>query len=463
MSASSVSFLAMHEVAGLLRRGELSAVALAQQQLARIERLEPVLKSFACVTADLALKQAEAADAAFQRGEIRSPLQGIPVGIKDLCRMRGAPTAGGTVVFRSLPSTEDAVVVRRLKQSGAVVLGKLQMTEAGFSDYHPSIAVPMNPWGAKLWSGVSSSGSGVATAAGLCYAAVSTDTGGSIRWPSAANGVTGLKPTWERLSTKGVLPCAPSLDTVGPMARNALDCALLMQAMMSDDVAEQSIFSAESIVSHAPNLQGLRIGVDEHYAFDKSDEPTRAHVSQAIKEFEALGAQVRHVRVPDYPELLADMLKAVAVEAAVSHAATFPSRAAEYGPRAAEVLASAHLIGPEEHSAITARRKRFCELMKLLFNEIDLLVTPVQCFAAPDATLLERQNEGYERLERLARFTCAFNLTGQPTLTLPCGFTEMGAPIGFQLVARSMDDALLLQLGYRYQSITEWHLQVPPL
>src|SRR5277367_6507604 len=232
---SDLHYLELTEIARRLHAREISPVEATTAQLARIERLDGQLKSYAHMMAEAALVQARTAEAEIMRGEIRGPLHGVPIAVKDLCWTRGVPTAAGMSIYKDFRPTEDATVVRKLNAAGAVILGKLQLTEGAYADHHPGIAPPVNPWNAAHWSGASSSGSGVATAAGLCYGSLGSDTGGSIRFPSAANGVTGLKPTWGRVSRHGVFELAASLDHIGPMARSVADAAAVLTAIAGPD------------------------------------------------------------------------------------------------------------------------------------------------------------------------------------------------------------------------------------
>jgi amidase len=223
------------EIGRRIQTGEFSSLAVTRAVLDRIARLDRRLKSYATVTADLALSQAEEADAEIARGKIRGPLHGVPIAVKDLCETKGIPTAAGMAIRKDYRPEKDATVVARLRVAGAVMLGKLQMTEGAFGAHHPSIDPPVNPWSAVHWTGVSSSGSGVATAACLCFGSTGSDTLASIRFPSTMNGVTGLKPTWGRVSRYGIVPLAPSMDHVGPIARSAADAAAILGAIAGSD------------------------------------------------------------------------------------------------------------------------------------------------------------------------------------------------------------------------------------
>jgi amidase len=232
---NGLHYLELMELATRLQKREVSPVEVARAQLDRITTLDGALGSYALVTADEALDQAADAEAEIAAGRYRGPLHGVPIGIKDVCWTKGIPTAAGMAIYRDFRPQEDATVVARLKQAGAVILGKLQMTESAYSDHHPSVVPPKNPWHADYWTGISSSGPAVATAAGLCYGAIASDTGGSIRWPCGANGLTGLKPTWGRVSRFGVFELAASLDHIGPIARSAADVGALLRIIAGAD------------------------------------------------------------------------------------------------------------------------------------------------------------------------------------------------------------------------------------
>jgi amidase len=232
---SDLHYLSLDEAARRLKARDLSSVELTKAMLDRIGRIDPRLRSYATLTANHALADAARLDAEAASGTRRGPLHGVPIAVKDLCNTAGVATAAGMAIHRGNVPTRDATVVARLKQAGAVILGKLQMTEGAYGAHHPNVPAPLNPWNAAYWTGSSSSGSGAATAAGLCFASLGSDTGGSIRFPSTMNGLSGLKPTWGRVSRAGVFPLAESLDHVGPMARSALDAAIVLGVIAGAD------------------------------------------------------------------------------------------------------------------------------------------------------------------------------------------------------------------------------------
>ena len=270
-------------------------MAATQAQLDRIGKLDGQLKSYAYVMATSALEQAKAADLEIGARKVRGPLHGVPIAVKDLCWTKDAPTAAGMKIYRDNRPKEDATVVIKLKEAGAVILGKLQLTEGAYADHHPEVEPPRNPWDARLWSGASSSGSGVATAAGLCYGSLGSDTGGSIRFPSAANAVTGLKPTWGRVSRYGVFELAATLDHIGPMARSAVDCGAMLGAIAGADPNDPTAVLEpvpDYLAKLSGNLQGTRIGVDPRWTSEGVDAASTKIFQDALRVAADLGAKI---------------------------------------------------------------------------------------------------------------------------------------------------------------------------
>jgi amidase len=466
MSDAELHYLELVELTRRIHRKEISPVEVARAQLERIERLDKTLFSYALVTPDLALKQAEQAEAEIQRGEIKGPLHGAPVAVKDLCWTKGVPTAAGMPIYRDFRPQEDATVVRRLRDAGAIMLGKLQLTEGAYADHHPAIRPPVNSWNEAHWSGASSSGSGVATAAGLCYGSLGSDTGGSIRFPSAANGVTGLKPTWGRVSRYGVFELAATLDHVGPMARSASDCAAMLSAIAGADDNDPTA-SQEPVPNYlaglSRGLKGIRVGVDADWNSKGSDDAVNRSVEEALRVIADLGAEIRPVRFPDSEQISTDWIPNCAVETAVAHLETYPARQAEYGPALAGLIEIGRNLSGLDYQKIILRRIDFRGRVARLFESIDLLVVPAQPFASPTKTMMARLGEEPSLVRGLLRFTCPFDMTGNPTITLPCAFTEQQTPLAFQFVAAPFAEDLLCRAGHAYQKATDWHRKHPQL
>ena len=466
MPATDLHYLDLTELAALIRKRELSPLEATRAQLERIEALDGRLRSYALVTADRALEDARRAEAEIGRGDIKGPLHGVPIAVKDLCWTKGIRTAAGTTIHRDFVPEEDATVVRKLAEAGAVLLGKLQMTEGAFSTHHPAIKRPVNPWNSAHWTGASSSGSGVAMAAGLCYGSLGSDTGGSIRFPAAANGITGIKPTWGRVSRYGVFELAATLDHVGPMARSARDAAAILRVIAGQDPKDPTA-SLDDVPDYLAGVErgfaGLTVGVDPVWNSAGVDESTKTALEQALKVIGSLAGGIREVRFPDISAVLADRRQLCAVEAAVAHEATFPSRRDEYGPALAQFLDGGRELMGLDYQKIVLRRNDFRGRVAALFREIDLLVVPAQPFASPtDSTMAARGKEA-EFWHALQRYASPFDASGDPTITLPCGLTGDGLPLGFQFVAGHMREDLLVRAAVAFQDATDHHRRRPPL
>lgn len=462
---NNVHYLTILDVSHKLRHRELTAQALLRHQLERISRLDGRLRSFMRLMPEEALEQARNADFEIEAGQWRGPLHGVPIAIKDLLWVAGAPTGAGTAVFKDFVPTEDATVVRRLKRAGAVILGKVTTTEGAGLEHHPSIKRPSNPWDASRWTGVSSSGSGVATAAGLCFGALGTDTGGSIRMPSAACGLTGLKPTWGRVSRHGLFPLAESFDHVGPMTRSAGDAAAVLQAIAGADPADPTALTdlvPDYLADVCFNLAGVRIGIDWSYATDDVDPAVAEGVRNAILVLKDLGATVREIPFPPRETLMVDLTPAMMSEVAAAHEATYPKHKELYGPRLAQTVEAGRAMPGIEVAKAHLARARFRGRMRAMFDEIDLCVIPGLPLPAPRLEAVEKMLDDWDALSRnLLRYAFPINATGNPTLNMPSGFSKDGLPVSVQLVARHLDEPLLIRAGRAFQSVTDFHTRHP--
>ena len=455
--------LGLAEASARMRDGALSPVELTGALLARIEALEPSLRAFARVTPERALEDARRAEAEIGRGDWRGPLHGVPIALKDLVDTAGIATEAGMKALAGRVPDEDATVARRLSEAGAVLLGKLAMTEGAGAEHHPEVEPPRNPWGAEHWTGVSSSGSGVAVAAGLCPGALGSDTGGSIRFPSAACSVTGLKPTWGRVSRHGIFPLAPSLDHVGPMARSVADVALLFDAIAGPDPLDPTALRVAA-VDHAGALdrgiEGVAIGVDRDWCLAGADSEIAAAFEAALDSLASAGARLREVRMPDTSALAAGWIPACAVEAALAHETLFRERREDYGPSLGALVHIGGSLPAVEYARINAARRTLSARLNRLFEEVALLATPAMPVRVP--TLAEAA-AGTADPAQMLRFTALWNFAGNPTLSLPCGFDGDGLPIGFQLVGPALGEASLLAAGAAFQRSSDWHRHRPPL
>ena len=464
MTDDQLAFLDAYSLAGLLHSKKLSPVELTQMMLNRIERVDKRLLSYATVSHEVALKQAREAEAMIMRRQILSPLHGVPIALKDLCYTKDTVTAAGMPMMRDFVPSYDGTVVKRLRDAGTVLLGKLTMTEAAFADHHPDVPPPINPWHEDHWSGASSSGSGVAVAAGLCFAAIGTDTGGSIRFPSAANGVTGLKPTWARVPVHGAFELAASLDHIGPMARTAMDCGHMLGLIAGADPDDKVALHApvpDYVSGNTSGLAGLRIGFDEAYCAGL-DADMQTAVQSAYKVLQSLGADMRHVRFPDVSDAVADWGTACAVETAVAHEPWHPKNKHLYGPGLGGLIEFGRSVPAVEMQKIWLRRRAFTGAVRGFFQDCDLLLIPAQPMASPTHQEMTVIGTVPSELARLIKYTAPFDMSGNPTITLPAGFTAKQTPVAIQLVSAHLDEATLVRAGSAFQRVTDWHSRVPP-
>ncbi|MCG8415181.1 MAG: amidase [Pseudomonadales bacterium] len=462
-------YLSLSAVAGKIQSGQISPVELTKAMLQRIEAVDPRLKSYATVTADLALQQAELAEQAIQSGHYLGLLHGIPVAVKDLCYTKDIPTVGGLQVRRDFVPDFNGSVVESLAAAGAVLLGKLNLTEGALSAYNPEFPIPVNPWDSQLWSGVSSSGSGVAVAAGLCFAAIGTDTGGSIRYPAMANGVVGLKPTWGRVSRHGVLALAESLDHVGPMARTVEDASAMFEVIAGHDERDSTSLTdpVSKVTERLGNdLSGITLGVDEDYLSKGTDVGLVAAIAKALDVMVSLGAKLVTVEMPtegpmDYRNL---WLPLTGYEAFRAHQEFYPARANEYGGYFSSVLEMGRNMSEADYQEAKSKRAAFSEKFIKQLEQVDAVVCPSGGMVFPveqppqygDAEDMKAVVKNFQ-----GQFTIPADLAGTPTLSVPCGFNESNWPYCLQLLGRHLSEATLCQIGHAYQQATNWHQRHP--
>lgn len=470
-TAAPEAELSLMEASALVAAGDLRPTALTETMLARIARHDGALKSYMTVMADQAMAAAEVAEKELAAGLNRGPLHGIPIAVKDLCRTTDAPTSAGMAIHRAYMAEADSTVVARLRAAGAVLLGKLAMTEGAFAGHHPDLVTPLNPWNAEVWTGASSSGSGAATAAGLCFGSLGSDTGGSIRFPSHACGVTGLKGTWGRVSRAGVFALADSLDHVGPMARTARDCAAMMGVLAGPDPRDPTALpdpAEDYLAACAGPIGGLRIGLDRAHVFDGTDPQVAAALEAAIEVFRSLGARIVPVELPSQAGLQDAWDAICGVEVVIAHQGDWPERASEYGPSLGNLLKAGAGVSGLQLGQAMQRRLVYAGAYATATEAVDMVLLPVLTMKTPLAGPWAKLAAGEAEADpdwfaSVLKHTAPADMTGLPALTLPGGFDDRGAPIGFQLVGRRLGEAALLRAGHAFQTRTDHHVRRPDL
>ncbi|WP_158218026.1 amidase [Marinibacterium profundimaris] len=456
-------YSALTDVSAAVRRGAASPVALTEALLTRIAEVDPTLNAFLSTSAETALQEADEAATEIASGRWRGPLHGVPIAIKDLFHTAGTPSTFGTTVYADFTANEDATILRRLKQAGAVIVGRLHLHEGAYGEHHPELGDVMNPWNHAYWPGGSSSGSGAATAAGLCYGSLGTDTGGSIRFPSAANGVTGLKPTWGRTSRKGAFPLADSLDTIGPMCRSAADAAAMLGAFAGADPGDPTCLRAPvpdylGALRGVAGMRGLKLGLDPAM-LDVAEPEMRAAITAATEVFADLGAEIVPVKVPSLAPATEAQLVICETECARFHAPAFAEAPGAFGAALSGAITRGLAYDSLTVAGAYIEQARFKGRLARLFEDIDALISPVTPLVG------YRYDDFSSFLDNLMdslSFTAPFNLSGSPTVTFPCGISPtIGLPIGMQLIGPHLTEDVLLRAAHAYQQATDWHLKRP--
>jgi len=454
---SELHYQPLSTVCKALKSGALKSVDVTQHIIDRILRLEPHLKSYALLLVESAMAQAELADADHAAGKPLGALHGVPIAIKDLLYTQGVVTASGTQVMANFVPTYDATVVAKLRDAGAVIIGKTQLTEGAFGVHHPSIDPPKNPWNRDHWPGVSSSGSAVAVAAGLAYAALGTDTGGSIRFPSASCGLVGIKPTYGRVSRHGAFALAHSMDHIGPMTRTVEDAARILSVIAGQDSHDSSSLDAAVPNYSYPvtrDMQGVRIGVDWHYVSAGVDTELVSLIRQACDSYAQAGATIKEITLPqEYKILVQQWGVTCGYECAQAHARYYPAQASLYGPVLSSLIELGLATSPTQYAALEKVRGVFRLKLDVLMNDVDLLISPCMTSVAPTVEEMSRTASSDDGRAEFITFTAPFDYSGHPTITLPAGLNSAGLPLSYQLVGRHLEEALLIRAGYTHEQV----------
>lgn len=452
----------IQQIGELFRQGSVSPVELATECLARIEKLNPRLNAFITVTSESALEQARQAEAEIRRGDWRGPLHGIPLAVKDLIDTAGVPTTAASAVFKDRIPKEDAEVVRRLKAAGAVLLGKQNLHEFAYggSSMVSYFGEVRNAWNREHIAGGSSGGSATAVAAGLCYGAIGTDTAGSIREPAALCGVVGLKPTYGRVSASGVIPLSTSLDHVGPIARTVADAAVIFQAIAGFDEKDEAAADVpveDYVAVLTETLRPVRIGVPRSLFFDDLNAEVASAVNHVLAGLASLGAELRDIELTDSTDRTLQSAEAYAFHA------EYVARSPElYQPETLRRIRTGENVSHEEVLKCRRELERVRREIEATFLDLDVLVTPTTPIPAPTIDELKQNPDLLRPRELLLlRNTRPANVWGLPAISIPCGFTAAGLPIGLQIIGPRWGEAKVLQLAQAYEHATAWHKREP--
>ncbi len=460
MSETALHFKTITEIAEGIASKQLSPVDVTTAVLERIDQLDGQLMSYATVMAEQAMAAAQEAELEINAGTYRGPLHGVPIAVKDLCFTKGVRTMGAAKVLADHVPTYDGTVIAKLESAGAILLGKLNLTEGAMGGYNPEFNIPKNPWNPERWTGSSSSGSGVATAAGLCFGSLGSDTGGSIRFPAASCGIVGMKPTWGRVSRYGVLALAESMDHVGPMTRSVADAGIILEAIAGFDPNDPT-----SLPNPVPNmlegirqdLQGICIGYDENYATNDIDVELANAVRAGVEVLADQGAEIVEVKLPDMDEYALAWPTLCSAEAVLAHAATYPSRRDDYGPWFRGWLDMGAKVTGADYAKANNLRAACTGHLRRIFEGIDVLVCP--SMSAPPHRVSPKMLYGAygARDPKFQRFTVPFDYNGAPTLSVPCGMNSEGLPLSIQFIGKHLTEPLLCQVGHAYETATSWH------
>ncbi len=458
------AYLGIAEASSLIRERKLSPLDLTDACLARIEALEGDLNAFITVTADEARKSARELGEEIAAGRNRGPLHGIPVGLKDIFDVAGVRTTAASPILADSVAAADSGVTQRLKDTGVVLLGKLNLHQFAFgatgrsSHFGPA----RNPWDTERITGGSSSGSGAAVAAGECFMAMGTDTGGSIRIPASLCGVTGLKPTFGRVTRAGLMPLSWSLDHAGPLTRSAEDAAIVLQVIAGQDPADVSS-STEPVPDYSAHLgdgvKGLRIGVPDNFFFDALAPEVEAGVREAIGVLEGLGARVQPLQLPLMNQIATAVNAIQLPEALAYHQKWMAERPDDYADDVRYRLELAAMMPAVSYvQAQRLREKAVSAWRDEVFSQVDVVAA-----GSTQTAAFKLDGSDLSVTLSLIRLTNPLNLLGVPTLSVPCGFTPEALPFGLQLIGRWWDEATVLRAGHAYQQATDWHTRRPPL
>ena len=473
MERNEIPFLAATELAEMYRSGQVSPVEATEAYLSRIEQVDPALNSYITVTAEQARAEARQAESEISAGQHRGPLHGVPVAVKDQFCTSGVATTGGSEILRDYVPDYDATVMAKLKDAGAVLLGKLNMSEFAMGDaFHHPYGRPRNPWDLSRNPGTSSSGSGAATAAFLCATSLGEDTAGSIRGPAAFCGLVGIRPTWGLVSRYGMLASTWSMDAAGPISRTVTDCAATLGAIAGYDPNDPYTRNApvpNYLEGLDAGIHGLRVGViSDRVNADGVEPDVRDAVNAAVAHMGELGAEVEEISIPLIADSAAISTTLIYVDATAVHRQGLRDHPEKYDHNNRVRLLTGALVPAQAHQKAARLRQMLRDQILGALNRVDVLALPassVQATPIPTEAGLSKngKQDFLTMLGGRRTYTSPFNVASVPALSINCGFTSDGLPVGLQLVGRPFDEPTVLRAAYAYEQATEWHTRRPPV
>jgi aspartyl-tRNA(Asn)/glutamyl-tRNA(Gln) amidotransferase subunit A len=466
MSEEELLDLSIGQLGDRITSRQVSVAEVVDSTLDRIERVGKTYNSMITVTADRARGQARALDAMLAAGVNLGPLHGIPISLKDNIAAAGVRTTAGSEILKDWIPDQNAAVLDRLTEAGAVLIGKNNLYEFAFGAPHRLYGPTGNPWNPAYGCGGSSSGSASAVGTGFSYGSIGTDTGGSIRIPASYCGVVGFKPTYGRVSRAGVVPLSTNMDHVGPLARTVRDAGLLLQAMSGSDETDPTTINhppADFTSLIGAGVKGLRLGVLAPQPTERMQRPVRDALKDAYHELEDAGAHLVEVPLPDLTEVRAACWTIMRAEAAEYHRSYLRSQAHLYHPTVRNLIEAGEFIPATEYIHAQRVRRKVADDVQTALSAVDALLMPGTAMASYPIGQPTVDLDGTDEsvLDAMTRYTPLFNLTGHPALVLPCGFNKEGMPISIQVVGRHRQESMVLRVAHTYEQLTEWHLRRP--
>ena len=470
MDTLEICYMGAGDLSKLVQSKEISPVEIIEAHLTRIDATEPMLNSFITLLADQARKSARQAEKDIQAGRYKGPLHGIPVALKDLYNTGGVRTTSGSKIFDTFIPTEDCTVAAKFHQAGAILLGKLNMHQFAYgpTGENPDYGHMHNPWNPDMVTGGSSGGSGSAAAAGQCTITTGSDTGGSIRIPAALCGIVGLKPTYGLVSRYGLSSLSWSLDHPGPMTRTVEDTAITMNVIAGHDpkdVASAKVDIPDYTSALTGDVKGLRIGIVKEYFEAPLDPQVRKAVMDAISLLESMGAEIKEVSYPMFNQSQAISSTVLMAEATAYHRDLLEKDGHQLYDPVRQRLEAGLFISAAEYLRAQQARSIFDQQGRRLLDEVDLLAGPTEPVTAPEimASKVMAGEQEVGVVGALTQYTRPYNINGFPAISVPCGFSDDGMPIGLQLAGRPFDELTVLRAAHAYEQANDWHTRRPPI